>query len=159
MGLIIKDKLPMLKKGYPTVSDKYNVAGAILAGEDAVEFGDVVGFADTKGYFKKLTSAEAATDVAGIVVATNVKLNMEYGGDAVKTYPGEAFNLLVSGFIAIAVDSGDTEQDIKANGQVYVTPTGTLSAKEASNFALDGVVFTGTVEKHGETILAEIYIK
>ena len=28
-SLIIKDKIPQMMKGYPTVSDKYNVAGGI----------------------------------------------------------------------------------------------------------------------------------
>ena len=30
MGLIIKDKIPMFMRGYPTVSDKYDVAGGVL---------------------------------------------------------------------------------------------------------------------------------
>ena len=39
--LIIKDKIDMLMKGYPTVSDKYNVAGGVLTGNAAAQFGEL----------------------------------------------------------------------------------------------------------------------
>ena len=42
MSLIIKDKIQMMMKGFPTVSDKYNVLPAVLDGDAPVDFGDVV---------------------------------------------------------------------------------------------------------------------
>ena len=159
MALIIKDKIKKFIVGYPTVSDKYNVSGAVLTGVQPVEFGDLVGFSTTKGYFEKLTSVSAATDVAGIVLATNVKLNLQWPEGNVQTLPGEAFNLLVNGFVAVKLDTAAVEGHVLANKPVYVTPQATLTTEEASNFALPNVVFTGEVEKHGDTLVAEIYVK
>ena len=42
MGLIINNKIQELLKGFPTVSDKYNVLPAVLDGDAPVDFGDVV---------------------------------------------------------------------------------------------------------------------
>ena len=159
MSLIIKDKIKKFIVGYPTVSDKYNVSGAVLTGTQPVEFGDLVGFSATKGYFEKLTTVSAATDVAGIVLATNVKLNLQWPEGNVQTLPGEAFNLLVNGFVAVKLDTAAVEANVLANKPVYVTPQATLTTEAASNFALPNAVFTGEVEKHGNTIVAEIYIK
>ena len=72
MSLIIKDKIQMLMRGYPTVSDKYDVAGGILEGAQGVKFGDVVQFGATAGYFKAISATQTAaaiTNVAGFVVA------------------------------------------------------------------------------------------
>lgn len=159
MGLIIKDKIKKFIVGYPTVSDKYNVSGAVLAGTQPVEFGDLVGFSATKGYFEKLTTVTKAADVAGIVLATNVKLNLQWPEGNVQTLPGEAFNLLINGFVAVKLDAGAVADNVLANKPVYVTPTATLTTESASNFALPGVVFTGEVEDQNGTLVAEIYIK
>lgn len=159
MSLIIKDKIKKFIPGYPTVSDKYNVSGAVLTGTQPVEFGDLVGFSGTKGYFEKLTTAASAADVAGIVLATNVKLNLQWPEGNVQTLPGEAFNLLVNGFMAVKLDANAVEANVKPNAQVYVTPTATLTTEAAGNFALTGVVFTGEVETQGTTLVAEIYVK
>ena len=159
MGLIINDKIKKFIPGYPTVSDKYNVSGAVLAGEDPVEFGDLVGYSSTKGYFEKLKTVTRAEDVAGIVLATNVKLNLAWPEGDIKTLPGEAFNLLVNGFIAVKLDKAAVEASVLPNKQVYVTSTATLTTEDDGNFALPGVVFTGEVEKQGEDIIAEIYVK
>lgn len=166
MGLIIKDKLPKFKVGYPTVSDKYNVTGGTLVGTTAVEFGDLVKFSTTKGYYEAITSAVTLKDVAGFVLATNVKLVTEYGGDTIKTLPGEAFNLALGNtFMAIKLDSAAVEADITPNSKVeLILATGkiTTSSKENSGTieALPGVVFTGEYEKLADnTIIAEIFIK
>ncbi len=164
MGMIIGPSgIPMLMVGYPTVSDKYNVAGGTLAGDSTVKFGDLVKFSTTKGYYEKASSLSAVTDAAGFVVATNVKL-AEYHSNEVLTYPGEAFNLLVNGFIAIELDSNAVAADILANSSVYVIlATGklTTSSKAASGtvVVLPNTVFTGTYELHGTTLVAEIYVK
>lgn len=165
--LIIKDKIPMLKIGYPTVSDKYNVAGAVLEGTDPVAFGDLVMFGTTKGYFKKAASMSAVSDAAGFVVATNVKLAEGFPGTTVQVNPGEAFNLLVNGFIAVELTNADPDY-ILANAQVYVVlATGKLTTSDNASantvVALPNCVFTGTYENHGTSAspkyVAEIYVK
>lgn len=164
MGLIIgKSGIPMFKVGYPTVGDKYNVTGGTLAGTAAVNFGDLVKFSTTKGYFEAITGAVTLADIAGFVLATNVKLATEFPGtdESIKVLPGEAFNLVLPGsYLAIALDSTAVEGDVKANAQVYaIAATGKCTTVKGSNLALPGVVFTGMVEKHGDTLVAEIYVK
>lgn len=164
MGLIIgKSGIPMFKVGYPTVSDKYNVTGGILAGNTAVRFGDLVKFSSTKGYYEAITSTVTLADIAGFVLATNVKLATEWPGtdESVKVLPDEAFNLVLPGsYLAIELDSTAVEANVKANAQVYAIPaTGKCTTVSSSNLALPGVVFTGMVERHGEALVAEIYVK
>lgn len=166
MSLIIKDKIPMFKRGYPTVSDKYNVSGAVLSGAYPVRFGDIVKDAATLGYFAGVNANNTIANVAeirGFVVATNVKLNETYGGELVETKPGEAFNLLVDGFIAVELAEGAVEAEIKPNAAAYVTANGEVTttgdnAKLGAN-PIPNTVFTGMYEKHGDKIFAEIYIK
>ena len=164
MGLIIgKSGIPMFKVGYPTVSDKYNVTGGILAGNNAVKFGDLVKFSSTKGYYEAITSTVTLANIAGFVLATNVKLATEWPGtdESVKVLPGEAFNLVLPGsYLAIELDASAVEANVKANAQVYAIPaTGKCTTVSASNLALPGVVFTGMVERHGDALVAEIYVK
>jgi hypothetical protein len=106
MSLIIKDKIQQLMIGYPTVSDKYNVSGGILAGTDNVYFGDLVKVSGTAGYFEKAVSLSSVADIAGFVLATNVKLAEGFPGTTPATKPGEAFNLMINGFMAVELDSG-----------------------------------------------------
>lgn len=109
MGLIIKNKIAQLKKGYPTVSDKYNVQGGIYEGDSkgtALHFGDLLAYGSATGHYVKLTTEATVDKLAGICLATNVKLANRYPGDSnasVETVKGEAFNLLVRGFIAVAI--------------------------------------------------------
>ena len=163
MGLIIKDKIPMFMKGYPTVSDKYNVAGGTLDQASApVEFGDLLVYGTTKGYFAKPTTITNVSEIAGFILATNVKLTTEWPGETVKTLPGEAFNLLINGFLAIALDESAVEANVKPNAAVYATPAGkctTEAGASNANFKLPNVVFTGMVEAHGDVLFAEIYVK
>ena len=97
MGLIINTKIQELLKGFPTVSDKYNVLPAVLDGDAPVGFGDVVVYSGTAGYYTKPATITAAAEVPGFVVATNVKVPENYPGTVVQVNPGEAFNLLHSG--------------------------------------------------------------
>ena len=158
MAMIIKDKLQMLMKGFPTVSDKYNVLPAVLDGTAPVNFGDVVVYSTTDGYYTKPATITAAAEVAGFVVATNVKVPENYPGTVVQVNPGEAFNLLHSGYIAVAVDSGATDANIAAGKKVAVLPNGKITTSgTATAIDLDGVVFTGTKETVGGVKLAEIY--
>lgn len=165
MGLIIKDKIPMFMRGYPTVSDKYDVAGGVLTGANAVQFGDPVKFSATKGYFEKGTGMAAITELAGFVVATNVKLANEWPGQTVQTQPGEAFNLLVKGFIAIELANTAVVDNIKANKAVaIVLATGALTTSGVAGATdIPNCVFTGLYENHGTAeapkYFAEILVK
>lgn len=162
MGLIIgKEGIPMFIVGFPTVSDKYNITGGILTGDTPVNFGDLVKFSDTKGYYEAITGTVTAADIAGFVLGTNVKLNEKWPEGQVQVNPGEAFNLVLpDSYLAIALDATAVENDIKANAKVYVIPaTGKCTTVSTSNIELPGVVFTGMVEKHGETLIAEILVK
>ena len=154
MGLIIKDKIKMLMTGFPTVSDKYNVAGGTLTGSTAVKFGDLVKLSSTVGYFEAATSMSAVTDLGGFVVGTNVKLADGFPGGEPVTKPGEAFNLLVNGFIAIELDSGADDDYITPNAQVYVIlATGKCTTSDNASastvVAIPNVYFTGTYEVQG----------
>lgn len=168
MSLIIKDKIQMLMRGYPTVSDKYDVAGGVLEGAEGVKFGDVVQFGTTAGYFKAISATQTAaaiTNIAGFVVATNVKLADGFPGTTVTTLPGEAFNLLVKGFIAVELGSTAVVSNIVANKPVAIKlATGELTTSGVSGATdIPNVVFTGIYENHGTTgapkYYAEIYVK
>jgi len=161
--LIIKDKIPMFMIGYPTMSDKYNIAGGVLEGANYVDFGQLVKFGSSTGLYEKAGEVSAVTDLAGFVVATNVKL-ADWPNNEVHTYPGEAFNLLVNGFIAVELDANAVATDIIPNAPVYVTLatsklTTSTNASAGTVVALPNTVFTGKYELHGETLVAEIYVK
>ena len=149
MGLIIKNKIAQLKKGYPTVSDKYNVQGGIYesdAKNEALYFGDLLAYGSATGHYVKLAAGDTVADLAGICLATNVKLANRYPGDSnasVETLKGEAFNLMVRGFIAVAVK--DTEyvsklEDYKealANYEEDPTDKAKKTALETAKAALE----------------------
>ena len=159
MAMIIKDKLQMLMKGFPTVSDKYNVLPAVLDGTAPVNFGDVVVYSTTDGYYTKPTTITAAAQVAGFVVATNVKLPENYPGTTIQVNPGEAFNLLHSGYLAIELDSGAVDANVAAGKGVAVLPSGKITTAGVSTaIALTNVTFTGTKETVNGKRYAEIYM-
>ena len=168
MQLIIKDKIQKFMKGYPTVSDKYNVAGGTLMGSTAAKFGELVKFSSTKGYYEAITSSVTVAAIAGFVLATNVKLNETWPEGQVQVNPGEAFNLLVNGFMAIELDSEATESYIKANAPVdVILANGKLTTSDKNDSGtiehLPNVVFTGEYENRGTVAnpvwYAEIYVK
>lgn len=163
MSLIIKDKIKQLMRGYPTVSDKYNVEGGIIEGTDGVNFGDMVVYGSTTGYYKKATALTDINEFAGFVLATNVKLEDTWCGEnkGPVTYPGEAFNLFMNGFIAIALKSDATLAQIKNGAKVAVVLASaevTTADKIAAStiVELPGYEFTGIYEKQGATLLAEV---
>jgi len=114
MSLIIKDKIPMFMKGYPTVSDKYNVSGGILTGSTPVKFGELVKRTDTAGYFAAIATTVEIADIVGFALATNVKLAEEWPARTSQINPGEAFNLLINGFIAIELDADASIANVAA---------------------------------------------
>lgn len=114
MGLIINDKIKMFMKGYPTVSDKYNVSGGILTGSTPVKFGELVKRTGTAGYFEAIATTVELADIAGFALATNVKLAEEWPVRTVQINPGEAFNLLINGFIAVELDADASIANVAA---------------------------------------------
>lgn len=166
MGLIINDSIPMFKVGYPTMSDKYNVTGGTLVGSASVAFGSLVKFSSTKGYYEAITSTVTLADIAGFILATNVKLANDWPATTWAVNPGEAFNLVLPGsYLAVELDESCVANNIAANKAVAVflntsgkygklTTTGVSGATD-----LPGVVFTGMYEVHGTTKVAEILVK
>lgn len=168
MGMILNKSIKKFKVGFPTMSDKYNVGPATLTGSTAVNFGDLVKFSATKGYFESASGGVSAiTDIAGFVVGTNVKLALSYPGTdaSVTTLPGEAFNIsLPNTYLAIKLKANAVATDILAGAKVYVTLadgtcTTSTNASSGTIVELPGVVFTGEYETEGSNIIAEIYIK
>lgn len=163
MSLIIKDKIKQLMRGYPTVSDKYNVEGGIIEGTNGVNFGDMVVYGSKTGYYKKATALTSINEFAGFVLATNVKLEDTWGktNDGPITNPGEAFNLFMNGFITIALKSDATLAQIKNGAKVAVVLASaevTTADKIAAStiVELPGYEFTGIYEQQGTTLLAEV---
>lgn len=134
MGLIIKNKIAQLKKGYPTVSDKYNVQGGIYVGDtSALYFGDLVFTSGVTGHYVKFDEAAENAKLAGIALATNVKLANRYPGDSnakVETLKGEAFNLLVRGFVAVALEDATFAQAVLDYESVIKDPEATAQEKK-----------------------------
>ena len=156
MNLIIKNKIQELMQGYPTISDKYDVAPAVLEGATNVVVGAPVTLGTAAGRYKACTTA--ADVVAGFVLATNVKVPMVYPAAGVQEYAaGDAFNLMFKGFIAVPLDTGATAGNI-ANGKAVamlaggkLTTTGTASATD-----IPGAYFTGCKEVINGVTIAEI---
>ncbi len=160
MGLIYgKTGIQKLMVGYPTVSDKYDVGPAVLEGSAAVNPGDVVMFGTASGAYKPASSLTAMTEVAGIVLATNVKVPSEYPAPQgpVAVQPGEAFGLLVRGFVAVALDADAVLADAKEGAPVYLTAAGKITTVSTSNI-LTPWKFMGITELHGTVKVAEIVL-
>lgn len=157
MGLIIKESLKKMMKGYPTISDKYDVEGGINRGSQAIKFGDLVVFTTDliAGQYAGAREVTPTTaNIAGICVAENVKLVTTYPGQSIDATiePGEAVTLMTRGFIAVEIDDA-TKTAAKANVAVYYdTATNKFTATTTSNVAIAGAEFTGAVEGN----LAEI---
>lgn len=169
MGLIIKDKIMQLMRGYPTVSDKYNVQGGINEGPEGLLFGDMVVYGSQTGYYKRASKLASVDDIAGFVLATNVKLEDIWQGQPMfgpTTMPGEAFNLFMNGFIALTLKSDATLAQIKEGAKIGVTlATTDLTTADkidgSTIVELPGYEFTGIYDyqplPNGQTmLLAEV---
>lgn len=164
MGLIINDAIQKMIAGYPTVSDKYNVSGGILGGDTAVKFGELVKVTDTAGYFKPAAGAASIDEIAGFALATNVKLAEGFPGTVTQINPGEAFNLMLNGFIAVELDADATLEKVTPNAKVYIIlATGKLTTADKADTTkvveLTGYTFTGVTEMQGTAKVAEIFVK
>ena len=154
MGLIIKDKIQSLMVGYPTTSDKYDVEGGLA--NETLRFGDLV-VAESVGVYKKVD----ATKVDGIVLATNVKLNTSYPADAEGpvTVKGEAFNVLIKGRVAVALDSDATASAVVKGADAKLSTAHKLSTTGTAIAGNVSIKFTGFYEMQGTTIVAEVEVK
>lgn len=151
MSLILGSKIPELMQGYPTISDKYDVVPAVLDNTSAaVKAGTPVILGSTAGRFTAPASGATIDQYAGFVLATNVKVPNTYPAHSVdQTYvAGDAFNLMIRGFIAVPVGSAATVASIVNGAPVYVTlATGAIvTATETAEgtVQLPGAYFTGT---------------
>lgn len=122
--MIIKDKIAALRKGHPTVSDKYHVMGAIVAeGSEPVITGELVKYSKITGYYEPAVDLTDVNEIAGIALATNVKLPRTWPADEadeVDYIAGEAFNLFIEGFIAVELDDSvitTTQDAVAAKGK------------------------------------------
>jgi len=160
MGLIYgKTGIPKLMVGYPTVSDKYDVGPAVLEGSTAVYPGDVVMVGSASGSYLPASSLSDMSEVAGIVLATNVKVPNTYPAPQgpVAVQPGEAFGLLVRGFVAVELDAGADLDDAVEGATVYLTAAGKCTTDSSGNIATPWK-FMGIGELHGTAMVAEIVL-
>lgn len=159
MGMILgATGFKKFKVGYPTRSDKYNVAGGVLDTEG--RFGDLLVYGETTGHYEVVTSISDVAEVAGVLLATNVKLASEPTHEVI-TEPGEGINFLLDGYVALALDNGATAAKITEGSRVAINfSTCKLTTSDKSSNILPGFYFTGYYETHmidGEEVLvAEI---
>lgn len=168
MGLIYGKKIPLLRKGYPTVSDKYNVASGRLEGSVAAEMGQLLEYGSQSGLFKVATDA---TKVCGVALASNVKLTDTWtnANAATMVKPGEAANLCFHGFVAVKVGEHSTAEADAAiiaaaapGAPCYCVKDSAGNLVVTTNTGetlLPGFFFTGVAEVVGAEILAEIEIR
>lgn len=160
MGMILgADGFNKFKVGYPTVSDKYDVQGGVFTGATPVAFGDFVA-STSDGNYTNVTTTNTATQIAGIVLATNVKLASE-PEHIVETSAGDACNLLLDGYVAVELDSGAVAADILPGTACNIklsTAKLTTVAVATGIINLPGYYFTGEYEMHGTAIVAEVKV-
>lgn len=160
--MIINKQIQMLMTGYPTISDKYDVAPAVLDTSSAnVVPGQAVMLGSATGRYTAFT-AGTIDKFAGFVLATNVKMPSTWPAstESVPTLPGEAFNRMFKGGIAIAlVSSGTTAATVakiaEGAGVAIVLADGTLTTADkvadGTVVLIPHVYFTGVYENHGTT--------
>ena len=161
MGLIYgKTGIPKLMVGYPTVSDKYDVGPAVLEGSTPIYPGDVVKHGSASGAYVPASSLASFADVAGIALATNVKVPTTYPAPQgpVAIQGGEAFGLLVRGFVAVKLDASAVLANAKEGATVYVTTAGKLTTVSGGGNIETPWKFMGITELHGSDKIAEIVL-
>lgn len=158
MGLIVKKSLKKLLAGYPTVSDKYGVQGGILGGATAAHYGDLLVFGANQGEYNVAAAGATPADIAGIALATNIKLVRQFpgGSNAVNaTFEvGEAINVCINGYIAVPVVVADIT-DLVEGAPVYLDSNAKLT-EASTGTQIPGWTFTGVYEAVGAGYVAEI---
>ena len=146
MSGILNTRIKKLMKGYPTVSDKYDVTGGTLdTASAAIEFGTVMAYTSVDGVYTPITSATTTAQVVGVALSPNVKLTDSWHSATSETLiqPGEAVNLCFNGFMAVEVASA-VAAVVTPGAKVGLT-LGALVVAGTDN-ALTGWYFTGCVE-------------
>ena len=160
MSLILgKDGIQKLMVGYPTNAASDNdVAPATLESGTAYN-GSVMKYGSAHSLYVVASSVTAASEIAGVLLATNVKVPSTYPAStaSVATNAGEQFNLIVHGCVAVELDSAAVLSDVVEGKTVYITSAGKLTTVSTSNVALTWK-FTGVSELHGTAKIAEIAI-
>lgn len=149
MGGIIKDKIGQLLVGHLTViNDNKTIGGVLATGSADVAFGEPVAYT-TDGYYHSASADTTEEEIAGIVQATNIKMAHEWpangSGSIVKA--GEAFNLLLKGWIAVKVSELEYD-DIKA-GHLVKYERGSKVFALTTGIPITGWVYTGIKEGSG----------
>lgn len=141
MGLILNNKIKKLQKGYPTRTAKEQVEGGVVGGDTNVLPGEVVCFGAQAGEF---VAFDETKGIAGIALATNVKLVTTYPGESKDApfCPGEAINLMISGYIAVAL--ADAAAEINEGDGATTADGKTWSVVSGDDEAI--AYFTGVVE-------------
>lgn len=147
MSMILNDHIAKLKKGYPTVSDKYDVSGGILGGSAAVEVGTVLALTEQSGVFAPAVAATTVDKIAGIALAPNVKLTDIWSGDRrTMVFPGEAVNLCFNGLFAVEVGT-EVAAAVTPGAQVgWDNGALVVHADGGTSVAIPDWFFTGCVE-------------
>jgi len=164
MGLVLNKSIKKMQKGYTTAINVNNIEGGTLAGTKTATFGQLVAKTTTVGSYKAVDADQtisAATDIAGIVVATNIKSPTTWPAESPNPVyqVNEVFDLLLTGRIAIALTSTETIANVVPGAQVYVTAAGVFTSASTGNYAYPNAKFTGLNEKQADnSYLAEISI-
>lgn len=146
MGLIYSTKLPMFRLGYPTVSDKYNVSGGVLATTEkaGVPYGTILMNTSAAGEYAPFDGKDVAT-IAGPMVAVNVKLADPFT-DLVKVMPGEACSLMLDGYIALKLADGTDTTKITEGTPVTFVGSDATGKVGLGGTVIPGWYFTGLTE-------------
>lgn len=170
MGLIKgKNGIQKLLVGYPTVTDKYDVIAATLEGSTDCYNGDVMMRGSAHSLYKKAVGTSgsyitSANQIAGVLLATNVKVPSVYPADSasVATKAGEQFNLIIRGFVAVKLeDTNAVLANAVEGASVYITQEGKLTTVPTSTTSTNVLLpwkFTGVTELQGNDKVAEIVL-
>ena len=161
MGLIKGSQgIQKLLLGYPTVSDKYDVAPATLGGSNTAYNGDIMIYTSVESVYESLAdfSGTGNVTIAGVLLATNVLTPSVYPAntESVATQPGTAFNLMKRGFVALAC--ADSSAPAPGSPVFWDGSNVTADDDSGNNEQLYGWQFTGVWEEHGSDYLAEVHV-
>lgn len=147
MSMILNDHITKLKKGYPTVSDKYDVSGGILGGDTAVEVGSVLALTSESGVFEPVTANTDVELIAGIALAPNVKLTDIWSGDRrTMVQPGEAVNLCFNGLFAIEISAEEAAKVTPGAKVGFNAGAIVVHVESGSDTVIPNWFFTGCTE-------------
>ena len=162
MSLIYGSNVPKLQLGYQTEVNNKGVKGGTIAGNTPVPFGAVVAYGNETGFYTAVTNQTSGGAIAGFALGTLISVPSDYpASDATSYKPGQAFNLMVKGSLAVEIANiaGVTNvSNIVEGADLYVHLTdGNLTtyvnAADTTNYPnyakVEGAKFTGIYEDQG----------